>query len=73
MADKEHFGVCSELKKSIDADPDDENEINNPAPVPMSSEMRNIMKSLRNYLDAHSNREMNNKMEDIEQFADNLM
>uniref|UniRef100_A0A8C4RFJ1 HTH CENPB-type domain-containing protein n=1 Tax=Erpetoichthys calabaricus TaxID=27687 RepID=A0A8C4RFJ1_ERPCA len=60
-------------KNIIDADSDDENEMNNAAPVPTSSEMRNIMKSMRSYLDAHSNGEMNNKIDDIEQFVDNLM
>uniref|UniRef100_A0A8C4SC05 HTH CENPB-type domain-containing protein n=1 Tax=Erpetoichthys calabaricus TaxID=27687 RepID=A0A8C4SC05_ERPCA len=55
-------------KNIIDADSDDENEMNNAAPVPTSSEMRNIMKSMRSYLDANSNGEMNNKMDDIEQF-----
>ncbi|GFU14943.1 hypothetical protein TNCV_795191 [Trichonephila clavipes] len=52
----------------IDADSDEENEVNNAAPVPMSSEMRNIMKSMHSYLDAHTNGEVNNKMEDIGQF-----
>ncbi|GFW16111.1 hypothetical protein TNCV_4681031 [Trichonephila clavipes] len=47
--------------------------MNNASPVPMSSEMRNVMKSMCNYLDAHSNGEMNNKIDDIEQFVDNLM
>ncbi|GFU60621.1 hypothetical protein TNCV_1730281 [Trichonephila clavipes] len=39
----------------MDADSDDENEIDSAAPVTTSSEMRNIRKSMRNYLDAHSN------------------
>ncbi|GFX15314.1 HTH_Tnp_Tc3_2 domain-containing protein [Trichonephila clavipes] len=52
----------------IDADSDDENKMNNAAPVPTSSEMKNIMKRMPDYLDAHSNGEMNNKMNDIEQF-----
>ncbi|GFX35957.1 hypothetical protein TNCV_4214791 [Trichonephila clavipes] len=48
---------------------DDENEMNHAAPVPTSSEMRIIMKSTRSYLDAYSDGEMNNKMDDgIEQF-----
>ncbi|GFW05608.1 uncharacterized protein TNCV_4983781 [Trichonephila clavipes] len=37
-------------EKNIDADSDDENEINNAAPVPTSSEMRNIMKTTRGLL-----------------------
>ncbi|GFU48356.1 hypothetical protein TNCV_3342481 [Trichonephila clavipes] len=59
---------CS--KNIIYADSYDENEMNNAAPVPTSSEMRNIMESMRNYLEAHSNGEMSNKMDDIEQFVD---
>ncbi|GFT62849.1 uncharacterized protein TNCV_1606751 [Trichonephila clavipes] len=51
-------------KNFIDADSDDENDMNNAAPVPTSSEMKHIMKTMRSYLDAHSNGEMN----DIEQF-----
>ncbi|GFW91606.1 hypothetical protein TNCV_4500251 [Trichonephila clavipes] len=47
--------------------------MNYAAPVPTSSEMKNSMKSMCNYLDAHSDGEMNNKMDDIEQFVDNLM
>ncbi|GFX41090.1 hypothetical protein TNCV_2217881 [Trichonephila clavipes] len=38
----------------------------------MSSKIRN-MKSMRFYLDSHSNGEMYNKKDDIEQIADNLM
>ncbi|GFU44041.1 hypothetical protein TNCV_4963531 [Trichonephila clavipes] len=49
-------------------DSDDENEMNNAAPVPTSFEMRNVMKSMHSYLDAHSNGEMNKEMDDIEQF-----
>ncbi|GFV93549.1 hypothetical protein TNCV_1988611 [Trichonephila clavipes] len=48
----------------IDADSSDGNETNHAA----ASEMRNIMKSMRSYLDAHSNGEMNKKVDDIEQF-----
>ncbi|GFT70900.1 hypothetical protein TNCV_2792271 [Trichonephila clavipes] len=47
---------------------DDTNEINNAAPVPTSSEMRNIIKSMHSYLDANSSGEMNSKMDDIEPF-----
>ncbi|GFW90376.1 hypothetical protein TNCV_3509241 [Trichonephila clavipes] len=63
-----HFGDGSKLKNIVAADSDDENEMNNETPVPTSSEMQNIMKSMRSYLDAHSNGEMNNKMVDIKQF-----
>ncbi|GFV53653.1 hypothetical protein TNCV_1042601 [Trichonephila clavipes] len=55
-------------KNIIDADSDSENEMNNAAPAPTSFEMRNIKKSMFSYLDAHSNGEMKNKMDDIEQF-----
>ncbi|GFX29521.1 hypothetical protein TNCV_4775951 [Trichonephila clavipes] len=51
-------------KNFIDADSDDENDMNNAAPVPTSSEMKHIIKTMRSYLDTHSNGEMN----DIEQF-----
>ena len=50
-----------------------QNEMNNAAPVPMSPEMWNIMKCMGSYLDSHSNGETYNKMDDIEQFVDNLM
>uniref|UniRef100_A0A8C4RRF5 Tigger transposable element-derived protein 4 n=1 Tax=Erpetoichthys calabaricus TaxID=27687 RepID=A0A8C4RRF5_ERPCA len=69
MADKDILEFVQSSKNIIDADSDDENEMNNAAPVPTSSEMRNIMKSMLSYLDAHSNDEMNNKMDDIEQFS----
>ncbi|GFW71161.1 hypothetical protein TNCV_535801 [Trichonephila clavipes] len=63
--------VPSEEFVAVDDDNVDscnENEMNNVAPVPTSSEMRNIMKSVCNYLDTHSNSEMNNEMDDIKQF-----
>ncbi|GFV35227.1 hypothetical protein TNCV_620231 [Trichonephila clavipes] len=66
--DKDISEFVQSSKNIIDADSDDKIEMNIAAPVPTSSEMRNIMKSMRNYLDAHSNSEMNNKMNDIEQF-----
>ncbi|GFS97644.1 hypothetical protein TNCV_2558281 [Trichonephila clavipes] len=49
---------------------DDENKLNNAAPVPKSSETRNILKGMRSYLDTHSNSETNPKMVNIEQFVD---
>ncbi|GFW57873.1 hypothetical protein TNCV_1334821 [Trichonephila clavipes] len=55
---------------NVDADSDDENEGNNAAPVPTSP---HVIKSMRRYLDAHSNGEMNNKMDVIEQCVDNLI
>ncbi|GFV25658.1 hypothetical protein TNCV_3851421 [Trichonephila clavipes] len=57
--------------ESIDEDSKEENHMNNAAPVPTSSEMRNFMKSMRSYLNAHSSGEMNNKMDDVEQFVGN--
>ncbi|GFU93352.1 hypothetical protein TNCV_1860821 [Trichonephila clavipes] len=57
----------------MDADSDDENQMNNASPVPRSSKMRNVMKSIHSYLEAHSNSEMNNKMDDVQQFVDNLI
>ncbi|GFT21378.1 hypothetical protein TNCV_3816561 [Trichonephila clavipes] len=46
-------------KNIIDADFNDENEMNNAAPILTSSEMRIARKIMRSYLDAHSNGEMN--------------
>ncbi|GFX62101.1 hypothetical protein TNCV_2228271 [Trichonephila clavipes] len=63
------FDKCS--KNISDAESDDENEMNNAVPVPTSSEMWNIIKSMRGYLDAHYNGEMNNKMDDMELFDAN--
>ncbi|GFU51830.1 hypothetical protein TNCV_3733451 [Trichonephila clavipes] len=65
--DKEILKFVQSSKHVIDADSDDENEMNNAAPVPISPEMRNIMKSIRSCLEAHSNMEMNNITDDIEQ------
>ncbi|GFV29362.1 transposable element Tcb1 transposase [Trichonephila clavipes] len=45
----------------------------NSAPVPTFPEMRDIMKSVDSYLGAHSNGEMNSKMDDMEKLVDNLM
>ncbi|GFV78452.1 hypothetical protein TNCV_3477671 [Trichonephila clavipes] len=55
-------------KNIIDVDFDVENEMNNAAPVSTLSEMRTIMKNMHSYLDAHSDREMDNKTDNIEQF-----
>ncbi|GFX08669.1 uncharacterized protein TNCV_61961 [Trichonephila clavipes] len=60
-------------KNIIDADSNNENEMNNAAPVLTSSVKRNVMKIMRSDLDAYSNGEINNQMGDIEQFVDNLM
>ncbi|GFW28923.1 hypothetical protein TNCV_202461 [Trichonephila clavipes] len=62
---------CVQNSKNITAeDSEDENEMNNAAPVPISPELRNVMKCMRSYLDAHSNGKMNNKMDDIDQYVD---
>ena len=53
-------------KNIINTDSDDKNEMNNAAPDPATFKMRNIVKSMLSYLDAHSNEEMKNKMDDIE-------
>ncbi|GFX03143.1 hypothetical protein TNCV_4289261 [Trichonephila clavipes] len=55
MADKDILQFVQSSKNVIHADSDDENKINVAAPVPTSSEMRNIMKSMPNYFDAHCN------------------
>ncbi|GFV85555.1 DDE-1 domain-containing protein [Trichonephila clavipes] len=60
-------------KSIIDVDSDDESEKNNAASVPTSSRMRDVVKRIRSYLNAHSNGEMNKKIDDIEQIVDNLM
>ncbi|GFX38723.1 hypothetical protein TNCV_1170531 [Trichonephila clavipes] len=68
MADKGIFELVQSSKHIIDADSDDENEINNADPI---STPFVIMKSMRSYLGAHSNSKMNNKMDGIERFGDN--
>ncbi|GFU55759.1 uncharacterized protein TNCV_2969281 [Trichonephila clavipes] len=72
MADKDILEFQSS-KNIIDADSKDKNEMNNATPVITPFEMRNIIKIIRSCLDAHSNGERNSKMDDIEQFIDNLM
>ncbi|GFV10529.1 DDE-1 domain-containing protein [Trichonephila clavipes] len=71
MADK-YIGFVQSSKIIIDKDSNDEDEMDNATPVPTSSEMRNIMKSIHSYLEAYFNGERNNKMIDIEQFVDNF-
>ncbi|GFW69606.1 hypothetical protein TNCV_489501 [Trichonephila clavipes] len=58
-------GLQSVFQVKSHLDSDDENEINKADAVPASWEMK-IMKSMRSYLDAPSNGEMSNKMDDIE-------
>ncbi|GFY33448.1 hypothetical protein TNCV_2227171 [Trichonephila clavipes] len=69
MADKDILEFVQSLKNNIDADSGDEIEMNNASPIPTSSEMRNIMKSMHSYIDAHSNGEMDNIVNIIEQFV----
>ncbi|GFV61315.1 uncharacterized protein TNCV_4103731 [Trichonephila clavipes] len=45
MADKDILEFVQSSKNIIDADSDDELEMNNAVPVPISSEMRNVMKT----------------------------
>ncbi|GFX51580.1 DDE-1 domain-containing protein [Trichonephila clavipes] len=73
MTHKDILKFVQSSKSIIDTDSEDENEMNNAAPVPMSFKMRNILKSRRNYLDTHSNYEVNKKMDKIAQFVHNLM
>ncbi|GFU75768.1 hypothetical protein TNCV_1652281 [Trichonephila clavipes] len=62
MADKDILEFVQISKNIIDSDSDEENEMKNEAPVPTSSEMKNIMKRIHMYIDKHSNGEMNNKL-----------
>ncbi|GFW27656.1 hypothetical protein TNCV_765381 [Trichonephila clavipes] len=73
MEDKGILKLVQSSKNIIDADSNDENETNDTANVPTSTELRNIMKGMRNDLGAHFNGEMNSKMDVFEQFVDNLM
>ncbi|GFV08883.1 hypothetical protein TNCV_3821261 [Trichonephila clavipes] len=73
IANKDTLEFIKSSKSIINADSNIEKEINNAIPVPTSSEMKNTMKSILCYLDAHSNGEMNNKREDIKQYAKNVM
>ncbi|GFU26283.1 hypothetical protein TNCV_1791961 [Trichonephila clavipes] len=73
MADKVILEFVKSSKNITEADSDDENEKNNATSVPTASVMKTIIISMRSYLNVHSNAKMNNKMNDIEQFVDNLM
>ncbi|GFX44112.1 hypothetical protein TNCV_4119081 [Trichonephila clavipes] len=46
MTDKNIFEFVQSSKNIIDADSDDENEMNKTAPAPISSEMRSVMRSM---------------------------
>ncbi|GFW90385.1 hypothetical protein TNCV_3509331 [Trichonephila clavipes] len=54
-----HFGVRLKLKNISDAVSDDKLKLI--MKITTSYEKQNTMKSMRSYLDAHSNGEMNNK------------
>ncbi|GFW63376.1 hypothetical protein TNCV_400421 [Trichonephila clavipes] len=60
--------LLMEIPTKKNGEKEDEKEMNNTAHVATSSDMKNVRKSMCNYLDANSNGEMNNKMDDIEQF-----
>lgn len=57
----------------VDSDDESENGISDAVPVPSTSEMRKIIKSMRSYLNAQSNGEMDKTMDDLEQFVDNVV
>ncbi|GFY34901.1 hypothetical protein TNCV_154741 [Trichonephila clavipes] len=69
IADKDILEFVQSSKNIVHTHSDDESEMNNSTPVPTSFEMRNITKNILSYLDAHSNGEMNHKMDDIEHFV----
>ncbi|GFW63098.1 hypothetical protein TNCV_4454461 [Trichonephila clavipes] len=73
MADEDILELVHSSKNMIDTDSDSENKMNKAASVPTLFEMRNVVKSMLTYLDANCNSEMYNKMDDIEQFVENLM
>ncbi|GFV84178.1 hypothetical protein TNCV_3038382 [Trichonephila clavipes] len=72
MADKDILEFV-ESSKNIDVDADSENEMNIASLVPTIVEMRIVVKSMCSYLAAHSNGEINNKLDDIPQFVDSFM
>ncbi|GFW30173.1 hypothetical protein TNCV_1054841 [Trichonephila clavipes] len=57
MTDKHILEFVQSAKNIFDADSYSEKEINNAVPVPTPWEMRNIVKSIRSYLNAYSNDE----------------
>ncbi|GFX16111.1 hypothetical protein TNCV_4703671 [Trichonephila clavipes] len=59
MVDKDILEFVQSSINVTDADSHDENEMNNAVPVPISSEMRNVMKIIRIYREwkKHSNGE----------------
>ncbi|GFT11547.1 hypothetical protein TNCV_2523611 [Trichonephila clavipes] len=60
-ANKDILVYVQSLNDIVGIDSNNENEINIATPVPTSSDMRNIMKSMRSYFEAHSNEEQPNR------------
>ncbi|GFY36121.1 hypothetical protein TNCV_4844931 [Trichonephila clavipes] len=54
MADKDILEFVQSSKNIIDGDSEDKNEMNNTAPVSTTFYIRNVIKSVFNYLNAHS-------------------
>ena len=61
------------LKSTTDSDDESDFGINDAVPVPSTSEMQKMIKSMRRYLDAHSNGEMNKTMDGLKQLANNMV
>lgn len=75
MTEKEIVEIVQNPNDStyVDSDDESENGISDAVPVPSTSEMRKIIKSMRSYLNAQSNGEMDKMMDNLEQFVDNLV
>jgi len=75
MTEKEIMEIVQNQNDStyVDSDNESENGISDAVPVPSTSEMRKIIKSMRRYLNAQSNGEMDKTMDDLEQFVDNVV
>ncbi|GFT79759.1 hypothetical protein TNCV_3961251 [Trichonephila clavipes] len=61
MTDNNILEFVQSSKNTIDTEFDEDNETNNAAPISKSFEMRNIMKKMHIYLEAHSIGERNEK------------
>lgn len=57
----------------VDFDGGSGNGINDEVPVPLTSQMQKMIISMRSYIDAHLNREMNKTINDREEFVDNIL
>jgi len=75
MTEKDIVEIVRNPKHStyVDSDDESENGFKDAVPVPSTSEMRKIIKSMRCYLNAHLSGETNKMMDDLEQFVDNVM